>query len=437
MIRAAFRHSPSRLMLTFLARPLAPLGLVMGVLMPVFSALLYPTYTHVMTSPGLEWSRLIEAPFAICELIVVGWAMRRGMAPGQLFKAAPVDIKVAFVLLVIGLFLSSAILSQRSADSLTISFITLLHILFFGAVAHLAQEAGIQDHNVFLGLLGAGLVVLAPWTGYRFMYPPDSSEVLWGTIFWPAATPGFINVRYFGSWTGAICAAFIVMLLKNREHQSFTWAHAFYFLAAAMTIWSGTRAAVMALGLTTAITVMMNRKLPTFCSASVIALLTGAAMTTAWLLIPDNERSFQLFARNDVAEASVVTSGRTTLWQATFDRWQDSPWLGWGSGSTFWEVFVGWSHTQPHNSILQFLISWGIVGALGALWLLARATIATHKQVLRHPDLQPMLAVLYTLLIMSLVAGMLHYPRFIMLIMAVFAIILTYRDEKPAVDLRL
>ena len=44
----------------------------------------------------------------------------------------------------------------------------------------------------------------------------------------------------------------------------------------------------------------------------------------------------------------------------------------------------------------------------------------------RNESMQPMLAILYTLLLMSLVEGMLHYPRFIMLIMVAFAAILAY-----------
>lgn len=434
MISAAFPQSSGRLVAMFRAMPLATLGLVMGVIMPAVSALLYPTYTHAMASPALEWSRLIEAPFACCEAIVVGWALRRGMAPARLFKTAPADVKVALTMLIIGLFLSSAILSKRPADSLTISFITVLHILFFGSVAHLVKGAGVRHHQMFLWLLGAGLLILAPWTAYRFIFPPDPSQVLWGSIFWAAATPGFINVRYFGSWTGAICAAFVVILLQDKEHRSFTWSHAFYFLAAAMTIWSGTRAAVMAIGLTVAIIVAMNRKLPTFRSASVVALLTGGALVTAWLLIPNNDETFQLLSRSDVPDANVVTSGRVALWQATFDRWRDSPWLGWGSGSTFWEVFVNWTHTQPHNSVLQFLISWGIVGASGAIWLLGRAIVTSHKRALRHPELQPMLAALYALLIMSLVAGTLHYPRFIMLVTATIAIIISYAGPNRRIN---
>jgi exopolysaccharide production protein ExoQ len=409
---------------------LVSLGFLMGVAMPIISALLFPTYTHVMNTPKMEWLRLIEAPFAFCEAIIVAWAMYRGMEPLQLVKAAPIDVKVALLLLIAGLFISSASLSQRPADSLTISFIYLIHLLFFAAVVHLMTATEAHDHRTFVLCLGAGLPILAIWTVCRFAFPPDPSAVMGGTIVWKAATPGFINVRYFGSWTGAVSAAFLVTLLNNKEHRALTWAHVFYFTAMAMTIWSGTRAAIIALGLAAVIIAVMSRKLPTVRALSIVAMLTGAAAISAWLLIPHDDSAFQMFARTGVGSPEHIDSGRTALWKATFDRWQDSPWFGWGSGSTFWEVFVDWTHTQPHNVFLQFLISWGVVGTIGALWLLARAIWAVHRKVLRQPELQPMLAILYSLLIMSLVAGMLHYTRFVMLVTALFAIIIAYRAPK-------
>ena len=156
-------------------------------------------------------------------------------------------------------------------------------------------------------------------------------------------------------------------------------------------------------------------------------------MVAAWVLIPYNETAFMLYIPQDLANTYQITSGRSELWAATIHKWLESPWLGWGTGSQFWEVYVlSWPHTQPHNAVLQFLISWGVIGAVGALWLLGRATIAVHMKAVRNPVLQPMLAILYTLLLMSMLEGMLHYPRFIMLIFVMFGVILAYDEhEQP------
>lgn len=414
-------------MTSLAAAPLVVLGVLLGIILPVVSAVIFPTYTHMMAQPGLEWLRLIEAPFALAEASFIGWAMRRGMEPIRVIRVAPRDIKIALVFLLIGIFVSSILVSKRPADSITVSFFTLIHLLFFLAVAETVRGSQIIWHQRFIYMLGGGLVALACLTTWRFLLPPNPSHVMGGVIVWDASLPGFINVRHFGSWTGAVCAAFLVLLLNDKNHRSLSWSHFFYFLAATMTIWSGTRAAIFALAVTASVMVAMTRKLPTVRAIGILAFATGAALIAAWLMLPVNEASFQLFAGRGVGKPDELASGRLAMWQATYERWLVSPWFGWGSGSTFWEVFIGWSHTQPHNAVLQFLISWGIIGAGGALWLLGRGIFAAHRQTLLYPELQPLLAILYTLLIMSLLEGMLHYPRFIMLIMAMFAVILTYR----------
>ena len=203
-----------------------------------------------------------------------------------------------------------------------------------------------------------------------------------------------------------------------------------------MTVWSGTRAAILAIALTALFLILIRRKMPSIQVMGTIAMLTGAAATAAWLLLPYHDPVFLLFDQADTSSSNQMSGGRLDIWAATFDKWQLSPFFGWGSGSQFWEVYVGWPHTQPHNAILQFLISWGIVGAVAALWLLGRATFKAHMIAVHNEPVLPILAILYTLLLMSLVEGMLHYPRFIMIIMVAFAAILAYdsNSRKQAIN---
>lgn len=398
------------------------LGIVIGIIMPIISAMAYPTYMHRMQIPWVEWSRLLEAPFVICEILVILWASRRGMDSTQIWRRLPMDIKIISGFFVLGVFASSLFISEYPLRSITISVITTLHILFSFSVYHLLRSCRATEFGPLLTMLGAGLLSLAALTLWRFALPPSASEVPGGVIEWSSALPGFINVRHFGSWTGAITAGFLAILLYSK-HERFTHTHAFYFVSAAMTIWSGTRAAVLAVAVTMLVLMVTRAKLPTFRSIGIVAMLTGASLTTAWLLLPYNDASFMLFNSGDMASSDQMTGGRLGLWAATFAKWLESPIWGWGSGSQFWEVYAGWPHTQPHNAVLQFLISWGVVGAIAALWLIGRAIVRVQNIATRDEALQPALAILYTLLFMSLLEGMLHYPRFIMLIMLTFAAI--------------
>lgn len=410
--------------------PYMVLGIVLGVVMPLVSAMIYPTYMHRMPSPWVEWTRLLELPFVICEILVIHWALRNGMNSIAIWRSLPNDIKIASVLLFVGVFVSTILISANPLTSIAISLATCIHVLFALAVFHIVGQSSLDDVSALIYGLGAGLLSLAALTAFRFGFPPLASQVPGGVIEWSSALPGFINVRHFGSWTGAVAAAFVTKLLFAGPKQRLSWPHFFYFVSATMTVWSGTRAAIMALLVTAALLVAIRREIPSFRAVSIVAALTGAALTTAWLLLPYDDPSFLLYRAGAGLEANEITSGRTLLWTATFSKWLESPLIGWGSGSVFWEVYAGWPHTQPHNAILQFLISWGIVGATGGLWLLGRATVAASKSAIRQPSFQPLLAILFALLIMSLVEGMLHYPRFIMLIMLLFAVILSPNRAK-------
>ena len=197
-----------------------------------------------------------------------------------------------------------------------------------------------------------------------------------------------------------------------------------------MTIWSGTRAAILGIMVAFAAIMLSQRRIPALSLIGRLCIITGLAATIAWLLLPEGLPVFRLFSGGEAADVETFTSGRVALWTATYQKWFEAPFFGWGSGSLFWEVFLGWRHTQPHNAFLQFLMSWGIVGAIGACWLLIRAVVAAQQQTNQNHELWPFMAMLYSLLAMSMVDGALYYPRFVMVIMLCLAVILSERTSE-------
>ena len=202
-----------------------------------------------------------------------------------------------------------------------------------------------------------------------------------------------------------------------------------------MLVWSLGRlaiapAAVKQLGIsfTPLVFLCTLRRLPKFEAMGRVSILTGLGLTLAYLMLPD-DASFYLINTGEFALDDRASSGRFSLWVATWERWLDSPLLGWGTGSTFYEVYLGWTHTQPHNAFLQFLISWGLVGAAAALWLLGRALFAAHAAAIGQQRLWPYLGLIYAYCAMSMVDGSLYYPRFITIIMVAFAVILATKED--------
>lgn len=416
------------------------LGLVVGLVMPVLSALIYPVYMHQMQPAWAEWTRLMELPFVACELAIIHVALRRGYRDGQIWTILPRDVRVALGLLLLGLTVSSLFASKNVPVSVLLSLTTLIHLRFGAAVWFLVRHKQIasghsgvgcaESLGAFFPLLGVGLLALTIMTIWKFQLPPPEWSVPGGKIEWASALPGFINVRHFGSWTGAIAAGLMLALLYGRPEEM-PATSLVYLLAAGLTCWSGTRAAVLAMGVVALIGLSSQRRLPSPSALVRVGGLSALSLIGAAVLSPGLPE-FALFMRDNLSSANALTSGRLELWHDTFIRWLDAPVFGLGSGSTFWEVNIGWAHTQPHNAILQFLISWGVIGAVAGLWLIGRAIAATHHIGMTDARLLSLTGTLYSLLFMSLLEGMLFYPRFIMLIAIGFAVLFAARARDGA-----
>lgn len=411
------------------------LGLTIGIVLPVVAAILYPVYMHQMQPAWAEWTRLMEFPFVAGEILIIMVALKKGYRDALVWQLLPKDVIAALGLLLVGLSVSSIFLSKDVPASITFSIVTLIHLRFAAAIFYLARSERDASIESFFPMLTLGLAVLAILTIVKFHTPPPEWTVPGGRIEWPSALPGYINVRYFGSWAGGIASGLMLTLLYGRQRDRWNIASLSYLLAAGLTCWSGTRAAVLAMAAVAVIALIGMRRLPDTRALVRVGGLSALAMAGAIAFAMDDP-DFALFVRSDMKSVDALTSMRTLLWHDTFYRWLDSPVFGWGSGSTFWEVNIGWAHTQPHNTFLLFLISWGLVGTLGALWLLGRAIVATFRIAMDDERLLPFAGMTYALLCMSLFAGMLHYPRFVMAIMFGFGILFSARQGRKDDDRR-
>ncbi|WP_095012884.1 O-antigen ligase family protein [Tsuneonella mangrovi] len=400
----------------------AQLGIVFGLVMPLVSAMLFPTWVHTMPLKWEERARLLELHFVFSEIVVVAIAYRLGMDRDAMWRMLPRDIRRATVVLLAAMFTSSTFLAKYPSDALLQSIITVAHLYFAIAVFYLARLRPSDDWDDLLRWLAGGLIVFAFLTWWKFSFPPPPTSVPGGAIEWSFALPGYISVRYLGTWTGAIAAGLVVRLLYSADTNRLTAWHLLYLFAAAFTVWTGTRAAILGMCGAVGLFAVLKPGLPARRHVGIVALLTAIAVLLAWIFRFDDP-VFWLFNLVDVSSVSRFVN-RTVLWHATIVRWLDSPWLGWGTGSVFFEVFIGWSHTQPHNAFLQFLFSWGIVGAIPACWILGRAVVSAHRSAMKDRARWPLLAIVYALLWMSMVDGALYYPRFVIMIVAGLAMLI-------------
>lgn len=403
------------------------LGVGLGVALPMLCALLYPTWTWMMEPDWVERTRLLGFPFVLAEIAVIMLARRAGFDPREFWRNLPLDLKIGVVVLIVAMFVSS-LSAKFPQDAVLQSIIQVIHLYFAVAVWDLARRHGTSGLQRFWLWLTIGLVVMLVWSLGRLAIAPAAVKQGLDHLSLIYVLPGYINGRYLGTWAAAIAAGALVCLLYEEPNRRTRTSTAVFLCAFTIAIWTGTRAAVLGIAFTPLVFLCTLRRLPKFEAMGRVSILTGLGLTLAYLMLPD-DASFYLINTGEFALDDRASSGRFSLWVATWERWLDSPLLGWGTGSTFYEVYLGWTHTQPHNAFLQFLISWGLVGAAAALWLLGRALFAAHAAAIGQQRLWPYLGLIYAYCAMSMVDGSLYYPRFITIIMVAFAVILATKED--------
>lgn len=408
-------------------------AIALGVALPLASAILFPTYFTRMASQQYETLRLLEMPYVVFEVAFFLWAGRHGFNLSVAIRELPRDVKIAGGVFVFALFASSIFIAKDTSYALTHSLLWLVHLIFALAVLHFFREDPVRSGDGYISWHGIGLAILALYTAWWFSFPPPVEELPFGEIMLRGAVPGFIDVRHLGSWTGAIAAGLAIRILYGEADEGLAPARFFYVLAAGLTVWSGTRAAVLAMAAVVLVFIIARRQLPPVSRILWALALTVVACAAAYAFLVDHI-AFWLFVPEELGSAEELTATRSVLWGRTIELWLQSPVLGLGTGSIFWEFGPDNTPTQPHNFLLQFLISWGVVGAAAGVWILVRGIRAVHRNAIGQPTSYALLGFFYGLLFQSLLEGMLHYPRFIISIIVLAALLFHFRsgDRQPA-----
>ena len=406
-------------------------GVLIGIILPLAAAALYRTYDIAVHPNWLELTRQMGLPFVAGELAVVLWARRCGFEPAALIADMPRRVRAAFLLFVATFWISSAFTSQMWSFSTAITLIWCVHLLFGGAVYHLARRAGPFDSAAFAGWMSAGLALLAIWTTVHFLTPPPTLTVGYGMLGWGSAVPGFISHRLLGAWAGAASVLVLGVLWQQpADRASPSWLYPAFVLTTGVWIWTGTRAAVLAMGVGLLAAVLLAGRPASRDLWWKAALAFMVAAVIAVSLNPYGDPSFLFYRVGTYSSGNEISSGRIEFWLNALRAAMAHPLLGSGAGSCWWLVSAGgFHHVQPHNAVVQFLLSWGVVPTLPCLGLLGWMGWQVHRRARALPSLVPLVLMLDALLAMSLVDGTLYFARFLMLIAMLFAVCLAQTDR--------
>lgn len=424
----------------FLARrsPATVLGLLIGLVLPMIAAVLYRTYGISVSPSWLEGTRQLGLPYVAAELGFILYMRHQNVDLLATLRLLSPGVRYALLLFVATFWLSSAFVSTHPAVSMSLSLILLVHLLFGAAVYHSVLWARTFDVLPFAAGLVAGLAMFVPVIAIHFVFPPDGLIVPLGMRGWGAAIPGFISHRLFGAWAGAVSALLLGIAWRRSSTERVTaWVYPALGLAAGLAIWTGTRASVLGFGVAfVAAWLLAGRpaardfwiKVPAY-----IAL--GAVIAT--LLIPYGDPAFMLYRPGSYASAQEFTSGRIAYWWDALRVAMYYPLLGSGAGSSGWLVpITGMYHVQPHNALVQFLLSWGLIPTAAALLLLGIATWRVHAIARTCRETLALVMMLDSLLAMSMLDGMLYFSNFLMLVVALFGICLARGQMVAAQTIR-
>lgn len=419
---------------------LAMLGvLISGLLLGC--GLVFRTYMISMPTPGMEMARQFGLPFIIAELAVIFWAKGQGFNLRTVWQGLPSYAQWLFGLFLGSFWIGSAFVSEVKILAILHNIFMLIQIVFACSVAHIAGRFSQVDLEKMAKMLVIGLVLFCVLTAYALIYHPPFHTMPNSEIVWQFAIPGFISLRLFGAFCGALFCFLLGTHFLAAEQKRLSYGHWLWItLSAGMMIWSGTRAAVLGSFATLMIALFFYRIRPPWRIWLGIILSLAIASSLAVMLVPYGDPTFLLYASGDGASADAVSGGRFRYWTSVWQAYLTVPLFGAGPFATSLMIDPELAHhVQPHNIILQFLISWGGPATMLALAIIAIVTLKAHIITAQHRVVLPFLMMLDCLLIMSLFDGMTHFAQHLMLIMIGYGAIFGYQravekgDPQPQV----
>jgi O-antigen ligase len=293
-------------------------------------------------------------PLLVVELFVIIVALRRG-GMSAFCNARPRLSVVAAALGLLGIALVTAVLvAPNRAHALLFTSLWIFHALYGLAVLHLCDREFDRADLTTAWMAGyvifaAGLMVFVT----RVRTPAEFD--------WKGGLPAVANLRFLGFYAGAVIGLCIGRFAIVRGRWDFAATLLVAAVAYSIPLWSGSRGTFVATGSALAVGLVL---FPTLRRRRVLlglgASLLLASALVAWLPKPADphwgpERIAQSVTSGD------VTSDRDNLWRATIQAIAERPLFGHGEGQL--PLVTPRLERHPHNSVLQVLVAWGMVGA--------------------------------------------------------------------------
>lgn len=345
--------------------------LLLLAIIPLFRILVLTSSNGEFATWQSTW-RIYWLPSLYAEFAVILVALLHKMSPAKLFGSLGKPVQLILGLWIIALVAASA-LAPFSGPAIASATNWIVHLLCAASIVHLVRCCQVDLLSMVrkfcLALAGstalAGMAIIA----FVLLAGVDSD------YDWKSSLPGYAHIRHTGYiFAPAIAAGLASIAIWPKFYIK---PHlAILIINTAAMLWLGSRgpAAALLIGIIIAVLFSPHLRNRMFWQRTVAAITTGSILS---ILLPAPTIGwFGALQRfwNGSGEPSEVSSGRTDIWLETFRLISEQPWLGYG-GLQFQRINVAAEgfFKHPHNSVLQFIFDWGLIGGSAMLLLLALA----------------------------------------------------------------
>lgn len=343
--------------------------------------------------------------------------------------------RIDALLLLVLLFVSICV-NQLAAPYPLIAFQRLLILVLMFAVGYASYLMclNLQEKFTFSVLVALlfGAVLHIPFV-IGLLYLQTGTE----DIVWQNSIPGFRGVRPYGYVIEVGIAAGVGLLALSKSQ--FRGFKTLTFISVAllwmMLFWSGSRGALMALIVALIVVSVLFRHNAKGLWAHAVSSMILGAILSLFLWVPDSIffGIENMFLRTYISDGTLdqVSSGRMELWKFSWQQIQIKPLFGYGLNQFVpLEFLAGFKvdYPQPHahNSLLESLLSWGLVGTGIAIAIFVRAALAISRQI-KTPNggaRLPAVLALSVLLLHSMISGTYFHIHSLFYIAIIFGICL-------------
>lgn len=336
----------------------------------------------------------------------------------------------------------SVVLSHHAVLSLVKHAEWLTHLLFGFTLWHFLRRDATALKGILLliplGFFLTGLFLLTFWFSLN---DPRAHN-------WFVGTPLFGHIRHFGYYALAGLIFSASPLLASGKGSP--WPRRILALAAlsicwGFLFWTGGRAAIGAGCVGLALIVWFAGRGRRAWTAAICLAATGIGLWLSTLFWVENPWVGLLHLVERTSEATSVNgvaSGRLTIWAGALEPIEGVRWLVGLGPDAYRHLPTKTFGVQPHSMLVQFVLDWGVLGAMPFIALLgvlvgkALSNLRRERDPLRRAARVTALALIVGSTVHSLVDGLYYHAQPLLFLCICFAIVLLPTAPLPAQAVR-